>query len=189
MTNATPGRFRPDLYFRLAGMSLTIPPLRERPQEIEPLVRAFVRAACRQLDRAVPLGVAAAALDLLRAHRWPGNVRELRNAVERAAVLCAGDTILPEHLPPGVLGTSASIGAAVREGRGPASPRPDPAAPQAEAPGLQAEIKSLERARIVEALERCGGNQSQAAAVLGISRRTLVSRLAEFGLPRPRKRP
>jgi transcriptional regulator with PAS, ATPase and Fis domain len=169
------GRFRPDLYFRLAGMSLTIPPLRERPQEIEFLVGTFVRAACRQLDRAASLAVSAAAWELLRAHAWPGNVRELRNAIERAVVLCAGDTILPEHLPPSVLRTRAPVR--------PAGER------RTDAHDLQGEIKSLERARIVEALERCAGNQSQAAALLGISRRTLISRLAEFGLPRPRKRP
>jgi DNA-binding NtrC family response regulator len=170
------GRFRPDLYFRLAGITLAIPPLRERPAELELLARGFVAAACRELDRWAPLGISAEALELLRRHPWPGNVRELRNVIGRAAVLCAGDTILPEHLPPSLL-------------------RPRPASPPAVADGprgaagesLQGEIKSLERARIVEALDRCGGNQSRAADLLGISRRTLVSRLAEFGLPRPRK--
>jgi two-component system response regulator AtoC len=180
------GRFRPDLYFRLAGMSLTIPPLRERPREIEALVKTFVEAACRQLDRAAPLGVAPAALDLLRAHAWPGNVRELRNAIERAAVLCPGDTILPEHLPPSLL--RPPVTAPV--GRNPApAPLGPPLEPPSEPPHLHAEIKSLERARIVDALARCGGNQSQAAVLLGMPRRTLVTRLEEFGLPRPRKRP
>ncbi len=175
------GRFRSDLYFRLAGITLEIPPLRERPAELELLVTRFVEAACRDLDRAAPLQMSAEALDLLRRHDWPGNVRELRNAIERACVLCAGDTILPEHLPPGLLrprqlSTDARAAAAA-----------GPVRPPAGGEGLQGEIKSLERQRIVEALDRCGGNQSKAAELLGVSRRTLVSRLSEFDLPRPRK--
>jgi len=166
------GRFRADLYFRLAGITLSIPPLRERPAELELLVQRFVAAACRDLDRTAPLRVSPEALALLRRHDWPGNVRELRNAIERAAVLCAGDTILAEHLPPGL--------------SRPPAPRPDAAVPSG-GRNLQGEIKSLERQRIIEALDRCGGNQSKAAELLGVSRRTLVSRMSEFELPRPRK--
>jgi transcriptional regulator with PAS, ATPase and Fis domain len=165
------GRFRADLYFRLAGITLDIPPLRERPAELELLVARFVDAASNNLDRSAPLRVSRQALEVLRRHHWPGNVRELRNVIERAAVLCSGDAILPEHLPPGLL-------------RPPAS---QPRALAAGTEGLHLEIKSLERQRIVEALERCAGNQSKAAELLGISRRTLVSRMSEFDLPRPRK--
>jgi two-component system response regulator AtoC len=193
------GRFRPDLYFRLAGISLSIPPLRERPAELELLVAGFVRAACRDLDRPAPLAVSAEALDDLRRHAWPGNVRELRNVIERAVVLCGGNTILPEHLPASLLQGPAArapvmaaparndVAAAPATPAGnavaatDASPRPSGGA------DLQGEIRALERARIIEALDRCGGNQSRAAEALGISRRTLVSRLSEFGLPRPRK--
>ncbi len=174
------GGFRNDLYFRLAGMSLTIPPLRDRPQEIESLARIFVSAASDQLERATPLVVSPAALELLSAYSWPGNVRELRNAIDRAAVLCEGDTILPEHLPPSVQRRAAPPGEVAPPGPGVESP--------GQGRSLGGEIKTLERARIVEALDRCAGNQSQAAELLGISRRTLISRLAEFGLPRPRKR-
>jgi two-component system response regulator AtoC len=181
-------RFRQDLYFRLAGISLSIPPLRERPREIELLVTSFVSAACRQIDRAVPLAVSPAALERLRAHAWPGNVRELRNVIERATVLCAGDTILPEHLPPSVLKPREAPRPSVTGSEG--SPR-DPARGGAThgAGDLQGDIKSLERARIADALDRCGGNQSRAAELLGISRGTLISRIAEFALHRPRKRP
>jgi DNA-binding NtrC family response regulator len=166
------GRFRRDLYFRLAGIALTIPPLRERPAEIEHLVASFVAAACRQVDRSAPLAVSPAALELLFRHDWPGNVRELRNAVERAVVLCAGDVLLPEDLPPSLQ-------------RAPDRAPP----PDRDAGPLADELKALERARIIEALERCGGNQSRAADLLGMPRRTLVSRLAEFGLGRRRGRP
>jgi len=172
VTDSRTGRFRADLYFRLAGITLSIPPLRERPAELELLVQRFVAAACRDLDRTAPLRVSPEALALLRRHDWPGNVRELRNAIERAAVLCAGDTILAEHLPPGL--------------SRPPAPRPDAAVPSG-GRNLQGEIKSLERQRIIEALDRCGGNQSKAAELLGVSRRTLVSRMSEFELPRPRK--
>jgi two-component system, NtrC family, response regulator AtoC len=166
------GRFRQDLYFRLAGIALTLPPLRKRPAELDQLVGTFVAAACRELDRA-PLSVSPEALAFLRRHAWPGNVRELRNVIERAAVLCAGEAILPEHLPPSLRAASAPV--------------PASSVAAAETDKLPGEIRALERARIVEALGRFGGNQSKAADSLGISRRTMVSRLAEFGLPRPRK--
>jgi two-component system, NtrC family, response regulator AtoC len=178
------GRVRPDLYFRLNGVALLIPPLRERPQEIEALATTFLAAACRDLERASPLTISAAALDLLRRHAWPGNVRELRNAIERAAVMCTQSTILPEHLPPSLL-------AATRAGQALAPSLPSSAhlgAPQGPPASLQTEMKSLERTRILDALERCGGNQSEAARQLGIPRRTLVSRLTELGLTRRRTR-
>src|SRR5262249_49411040 len=134
------GRRGPALYFRLNGVALLVPPLRERPQEIEALAASFLSAACRDMDRASPPAISVAALDLLRGHAWPGNVRELRNAIERAAVMCTETTILPEHLPP-------SLRVAIR-----ARPR------QGQPRSLQAEMKSIERDRILEALERCGGN-------------------------------
>jgi DNA-binding NtrC family response regulator len=160
------GRFRSDLYFRLAGITLAIPPLRERPAELELLIERFAALACRELDRTAPLNVSPEALELLRRYDWPGNVRELRNAIERAAVLCAGETILPEHLPPGLLKPPA---------------RPEVAFSRT-GDGLHGEVKSLERQRIIEALDACGGNQTKAAEMLRMSRRTLVQRLTEFDL-------
>ncbi len=171
------GRFRQDLYYRLNGISFVIPPLRDRPQEIELLAKLFLTAACRGIDRAEGLEISAEARDLLRRHTWPGNVRELRNVVERAAVLCVGAAVLPEHLPPSLLGAVRARG----------TQRPGPIAGPGEPGDLQAEMKSIERSRIVEALERCHGNQSEAARQLGMPRRTLVSRLGEFGISRPRK--
>jgi transcriptional regulator with PAS, ATPase and Fis domain len=180
------GRFRQDLFYRLNGISLTIPPLRERRSEIEPLARAFITLACRQLERS-PLAVSEETLHLLLAHTWPGNVRELKNVIERAVVLCADNTIRPDHLPAALTSTKAPIGEATPAGSGPSTP--PPAAPvELDPQRFRAQVESLERGRIVEALSQCGGNQTLAAKLLGVSRRTLVTRLAELDLPRPRKR-
>jgi two-component system, NtrC family, response regulator AtoC len=164
--------FRRDLFFRLNGISLTIPPLRERPAEVELFAQKFLASACLELELPEKLRLSPEALALLRSHSWPGNVRELRNAIERAAVLCTGSTILPEHLPPSMQNRPAPL----------ASP------PRDTTTQLAGGVRTFERARIIEVLESCNGNQTKAAELLGISRRTLVSRLAEFGLPRPRKR-
>jgi len=164
------GAFRQDLYYRLNGISIHVPPLRERKGEIRPLARAFLKDACKRADKTVP-EILPAALAKLEAHPWPGNVRELRNVVERAALLCQGDVIGPDHI---ILGTSA----------GP--PRDVGAPPSSRSAAVSA--ADDEKQRIIDALDRCGGNQKEAAKVLGISRRTLVYRLDAFGLPRPRKR-
>jgi len=185
------GRFRADLYFRINGISLTIPPLRERAAELEKLVGSFITGACRALERADPPTLSVEAFELMRSYPWPGNVRELRNVIDRAVVLCAGEVILPEHLPSVVRSTPDTTNDAEASGAlgSFANDSPQPNAPQPGRQNLLSEIKSLERARIVEAIERCAGNQSKAAELLGISRGTLVSRLAQFGLPRPRKPP
>jgi two-component system response regulator AtoC len=169
------GRLRPDLYFRINGVALLIPPLRDRPREIRALAASFLSAACRDLERTPPPAISPAALDLLDRHAWPGNVRELRNVIERAAVMCTESTILPEHLPPSLLAE-----ARVRQAR--TSPVLDTAARTGAAPDLPAELKAVERSRILEALERNDGNQSEAARQLGMPRRTLVSRLTALGL-------
>ncbi len=157
------GAFRKDLYFRIAGVTIVIPPLRERLDELEGLAKTFAREVCERAKRP-QVKISKAALAQLRAYSWPGNIRELRNVIERA-VLLADDTIEVEHLP----GTKTA-----------------PAA--APATDLRAGVVAYERQRIVEALDACGGNQTKAAKQLGISRRTLIERLDEFDLPRPRKR-
>jgi len=179
-------RFRQDLFFRLNGISLLIPPLRERPDEIEALARLFLEMASREVERTEPPTLAPAVLEILRQHRWPGNVRELRNAIGRAVVLCLGDVVLPEHLPPSLLkAVEAMPRAAV-----PPPPVTVSVPPKSgrEPPTLQSEIDQVERARILDALEQCGGNQSRAARMLGMARGTLIVRLDAFGIVRPRKR-
>ncbi|HZO12474.1 MAG TPA: sigma 54-interacting transcriptional regulator [Polyangiaceae bacterium] len=156
-------RFRADLYFRLTGVTLVIPPLRERRSEIPTLARAFVAQAMSELgkDRG---DISDEALELLTRYAWPGNLRELRNVAERAALLCGDDPITAEHLP------LEKMHATLAQSN------------------LRAGVHEYERARIVEALERCDGNQTRAAKLLGISRMTLSARMDAFGLPRPRKR-
>jgi len=158
------GRFRRDLYFRIAGATLAIPPLRERREEIALLAQAFIEQTSAQLGRA-SLSLSPEALACLTANPWPGNLRELKNAIERAVLLCPGAVIGPEHLP------------AAKEPSSPAPAAPGPAG------------AGGERQRIVEALQQSAGNQSQAAKLLGISRRTLLNRLDEYGIARPQKKP
>jgi DNA-binding NtrC family response regulator len=182
--DAERGRFRPDLLYRLNTMTLTIPPLRDRPAEIEPLAEAFLARACAQLERAPAPALSGEARAMLRRHRWPGNVRELRNAMERAAVVCGGDEVRPEHLPARI--ASSEAGAAPPKEAPP--PGPGPQTLLVEPPGEQlGPEEELERRRISDALDQCAGNQTRAAMMLGTSRRTLLKRLDMYGLPRPRK--
>jgi DNA-binding NtrC family response regulator len=157
------GEFREDLYYRLNGTVLVIPPLRERRREIPSLARSFARKA-----HGSDVRFADGALRMLREHDWPGNVRELKNVVERACVLAGGATIEVEHLA--IQRSTARVEAPV-----------DPRAP------IKNAIEELEKKRIVEALEECGGNQSEAAKLLGMSRKTFVRRLDQYNIPRPRK--
>jgi DNA-binding NtrC family response regulator len=179
------GAFRQDLYFRLNGISLVIPPLRERAGELEPLARAFVAAAARQAGRPPP-DLSGEALALLRGYAWPGNIRELKNVVERAVVLCAEREIRPEHLPVEKL-------TSVHDAAAPAAPPGATAAAvavgdvAARSDRLHRELEALERQRIVDALEQTVGNQTEAARVLGIARRTLINKMELYGIPRPRK--
>ena len=166
------GTFRSDLYFRLNGITLQIPPLRERPSEIEPLVRRFVARAAERAGGGPRGELSSEALRLIESYHWPGNVRELRNVVERAAVLAGGGPVEPEHLPAELQqGGAASVGA-------PTSGGPAP---------LRSEVERLERRRIVDALASCDGNQTKAAELLGMPRRTFVKRLDAYGIDRPRK--
>ena len=184
------GRFRQDLYFRLNGISLSLPPLRERVDEIEPLAIAFVDHACRAMGRSDRPRIAADAMETILEYQWPGNIRELRNVIERAVLLCSGQVISRAHLPVEKMGAVVARTAppSTRSAFGPLPPS-----------ALQARSKTIptvralerpddERQRVMDALEACAGNQSQAARVLGISRATLIRRIEEHAIRRPRKR-
>ena len=179
------GRFRRDLYFRLNGMTLHIPPLRARRGEIAPLAAIFIRQFSEPLGRPEP-DLSDEARLMLEAYVWPGNVRELRNMMERAVLLCTGEDILPEHL---LLESMSAAMAPATDPAPPLSARPtqpmsvvtDDAARAAPRPGED------ERERILRVLAECAGNQSRAAKLLGIARSTLVLRLNEYQVPRPRK--
>jgi DNA-binding NtrC family response regulator len=194
------GTFREDLFYRLNGAQITIPPLRKRRDEIGPLARTFVSMSCRQAGRTSEPRMAPEALALLLGYAWPGNVRELRNVIERAVLLAQGDTIAPEHLPGDKL-RGASVGReAARSDSATDRPReglPDrrrisTVRPRMALPGRDPDEPTLvdnpEQARILRVLQECDFNQTRAAELLGISRRTLVSRLNSYGWTRPRRR-
>ncbi len=143
------GRFRGDLYHRLSQITLKVPPLRQRVDDIVPLARYFLRQQDTNLD------FSPDALNALRAHSWPGNIRELRNTVIKASVLAQGQWIHPSDLP--------------------IAPARNGSAPAAETASNS--IEGMERRMILEALAATGGHQQKAAARLGISRRTLSRKL------------
>jgi two-component system, NtrC family, response regulator AtoC len=150
------GRFREDLYHRLAVFPVHLPPLRDRPEDILPLARTLLERIGRRL------GVADASLDdatadRLRRHTWPGNVRELANALERSLILSGGGDVRSEHL---VLDTAAIE----------------------RAPAAGTTLADGERVAIVDALASVGGNRRLAAARLGIGLRTLYDKLKRYGI-------
>ena len=181
------GAFRRDLYFRLAGATFVLPPLRERRDEVLPLAEQFIASAAAPIGRSFSLSEDAK--QWLTSHDWPGNIRELRNACERAALLATGALIERHHLT--TIDDPAKRPASREHRRSATIPPPlgimAPSA--ADMPTqVRATVAELEKQRILEALERCAGNQTRAAEMLGISRRTLINRLDEYGIARPRKR-
>ena len=163
------GTFRSDLYYRLNGVSVSLPPLRERVAEIPPLARAFAADAAAKNGLGATPEIGAGALALLVKYRWPGNIRELRNVVERAVLLANGAPIGVEHLPADKLRSAAAT-----------------AAPAAAAPAISGD-EPEEKRRILQALDACAGNQTRAAKMLGISRKVLMARLDTYGIARPKK--
>jgi len=152
------GRFRQDLYYRLNVISIEIPPLRERTEDILPLARWYLSQGKTE-DRRLSRAAAQALLD----HSWPGNVRELANAMAHVRLLSQTDVILPEHLPPAVRKATAK----------PAPIHTEP------------DIKTLdeqEQQAVARALHQTGGNRTKAAELLGITRRGLLYKLKRLGL-------
>jgi DNA-binding NtrC family response regulator len=173
------GHFRQDLFFRLTGARLWIPPLRDRPRELPLLARRFLDDACQRLGRE-PLVLAPDTMRLLAAHTWPGNVRELRNLSEFLAATVQEGPVIGAHLPEGLIPSRPAF---VARGTGTIQP-PGPAQTVGAASfrPLEEELRELERCRIAAALEHTGGNQTRAAQLLGVPRRTFVSKLREYGL-------
>lgn len=156
------GRFRKDLLFRLQALSIEVPPLRSRPDDLVPLAEHFIERQARRLHRAAP-ALSPEAVSVLRRYAWPGNVRELDNVIQRAVLLCDDRVIRPEalHLSQGALAPQPMNLAALRLPFG------------CEAFSL-ADVEDL---AIQQALEHCRGNVSEAARILGVSRGALRHRL------------
>ena len=182
------GRFRRDLYYRVAVVTQELPPLRSRAEDIPLLARYFLARLAEQ-GGAVPLDIEDDALDALRQYPFPGNVRELANILERAAVFCPpGGSIGLAHLPPEVSEAAAHL--SVRDpGSSSASAAPS-ACPQAAAPGAPSPgastplvpLAEMEKQHILHALELAGDNRTLAADMLGISRSSLWRKLREYGV-------
>ncbi len=166
------GRFREDLYYRLDVVPVVLPPLRERPGDVEELARHLVaRIAPRHGRPKRPFSPEA--LELLRRHRWPGNVRELENVVEQALVFAEGDTIRPEDLPEGIR-------------RAPPAPAlPVPAGDRS----LTEILEDLERQLILAAYEKAKGVKAETARLLGIKPSALYYKLEKYGIVRPGEKP
>ena len=161
------GNFREDLYFRLAVLSIALPPLRERAEDIPLLVEHFVRKYAAEL-RKNALGFTPGALHRLAAYAWPGNVRELENVVYEAMVMAEGDWLTEAALP-------ARLRLAGPPAAAEAPAGPDRVAPLKEA--VQNVAAARERDLIFEALRQAGGNRTRAAGILGISRKTLFNKM------------
>ena len=158
------GRLREDLYYRLNVFTISLPPLRDRKDDLTLLIQAFVDEFNARDNRSVK-AVSAAAMQILKQYDWPGNVRELRNVIERATILARGESIEPSHLP--VFGAmSSSAGAA------------SPANGVTIAPGMT--VDEAEQMLIMATLESAGGNKTRAAEMLGISLKTLHNKLNRF---------
>jgi DNA-binding NtrC family response regulator len=180
------GDFRRDLHFRLNVMTLSVPPLRERVDEIPALVDTFLTEISEQSGRAT-VEVSSEAIGCLLGYGWPGNIRELKNILERAFVLCDGGVIGTQHLPLDKMKRDDATTTAA-PGRPVATPAPGGPAPlPPHLPPLPDPRKAAERQRILDALAECASNQTRAAELLGMPRRTLVYKLDYYGIPRPQK--
>jgi PAS domain S-box-containing protein len=171
------GAFRQDLYFRLNVIHITIPPLRERFEDIPVLADFFVKHYNRKFKRQIE-GLTPEALQLLESHDWPGNVRELRNAVERAMILEDSSFITPGSLPMSV--SHQPPGASQYHAAAAAAPAGLPAAGTLPDAGMS--LEDNEKRLLVQALEKTAGNQTQAARLLRITRDTLRYKMKKFDI-------
>ncbi len=161
-------RFREDLYFRLNVFPVTVPPLRDRPEDIPALVQHFIEKFAREMRKKVT-GATPEALRILQAYGWPGNVREVENAVERAVILATGNLVQPADLALG-------LGRAARE-----DPEPLPLTGSLHEVSLRASQRA-ERELIGKVLRECAGNKTRAAEALQVSYKTLLTKIKDYGL-------
>ena len=176
--DARTGRFRQDLYFRLAAAIVNLPALRHRPVELPLLARSFLQSARERLGGA-PLAISNAAMWRIVAYDWPGNIRELRNAMEFLAATVPEPQIETWHLPSklgGAGATAPSSPSAAPESMSPMSGAAMPFRP------LEAELREIERTRMQEALIAADGSQTRAAELLGMPRRTFFAKKKQYGL-------
>jgi transcriptional regulator with PAS, ATPase and Fis domain len=163
----TEGTFREDLYYRLHVLTLHLPPLRERPEDILPLVQGLVKRFGTKFSKEVS-AVSAEALAMLTGYSWPGNIRQLENLIQYAVLISSGPELLPAHLPRQL---KDSIRPAVESGS--ARPR-----------SLLASCQASEREHIHQALKKCSYRRGRAAETLGVSRVTLYKKMKKHGLMR-----
>jgi DNA-binding NtrC family response regulator len=187
--------FRADLYYRLNTMTLKVPSLRTRGEEIAPLARAFLGQTVERWNTSAR-DFAQQTLDILCAYHWPGNVRELRNVIERAAVICTGELLEPEDLPERLRSTvlarvpGAADNASSKDS-GLSAPVSNtlPTAPEdLGAVPFRDRIRDYEVKLITDALDAAAGNQSRAAEILQMPLRTLVHKIKAYGLKKTWKR-
>ena len=172
------GRFRRDLYFRLSGAVLWIPPLRERVVELPLLAQRFLDEACRRLGRDA-MTISATAVAILRAHYWPGNLRELKNLMDYVAAAFVESIVEPHHITERLRARRESLAPPP-----PPAPEPDLPSPTARSPqmSLADEIAALEQRRIKEALDAHHGNHAHAARSIGMPLRTFFSKVKKYKL-------
>ena len=164
------GRFREDLYWRIAAFPIEIPPLRERIEDVPELAEHFLGEHAERRGRSIR-GLSTGALRRLLRHDWPGNVRELEGAIGRAVLMETADVLQEGSLPPlASAGPLALAGPQVRE------------EPEADGPRAVRPLAEVERQALADALEACGNNVSRAARALGIHRVTLHRKLKSYGL-------
>ena len=173
------GAFREDLFYRLNVVPIHIPPLRERREDIPLLADHFIAKFNDRLKKEIA-AITPEAIERLVAYQWPGNIRELENLMERTVLFCEGPEIRVSDLPPEVAGAPAAP--SVLAGGHAAGEEPPRAAPESLKEAVRAETERVERELIQRALDATGGNVTQAARKLKISRKSLQTKMKELGL-------
>lgn len=164
--------FREDLYFRLRVVDIILPPLRERNGDVPLLAQHFLTIFDKKMQKGVT-GFSDSVMELLLNHSWPGNIRELEHVIERAYVLCTGDTITTDHLPTEVITAEPGMHAA---------PAPAPSQPMHAQPAAPLMESDDEVERLLDALRRTAGNKAKAARLLGMDRSTLYRKISSYNI-------